>query len=171
MDQLWHIILFTERSKDASWRFERPAGVQDGPVVDEEDVAVLPRDGGALLLQDPAALGDHVGGQGRAVAEGHGLHGVVLVPGVLPPGVGGHHAVEPDLPAPALVPLHRRYRAHYRFHAVVRPFQLHAKLGSPVKNGWVKFSAKSIQHGPFQLVLHCYGSPLQKFSVWTEEMA
>jgi len=55
------IILFTERGKDAPRGLERPAGVQDGPVVDEEDVAVLPRDGGALLLQDPAALGDHVG--------------------------------------------------------------------------------------------------------------
>ena len=34
------IILFTERGKDAPRGLERPAGVQDGPVVDEEDVAV-----------------------------------------------------------------------------------------------------------------------------------
>jgi len=112
---------------------------------------VLPRDGDALLLQDPAASAITSAGKGEpAVAEGHGLHGVVLVPGVLPPGVGGHHAVEPDLPAPALIPLRRRYRAHYRFHAVVSPFQLHAKLGSPVKNGWVKFPAKSSSMVPQQ---------------------
>jgi hypothetical protein len=162
------IISFTERGKDAPRGLERPPGVQDGPVVDEEDVAVLPRDGGALLLQDPAALGDHVGGQGRAVAEGHGLHGVV--PGVLPPGVGGHHAVEPDLPAPALVPLHRRYRAHYGFDAVVGPFQLHAKLGSPVKNGWVKFPAKSSSSTEIQFQL-VQRKSTRKISVWTEEMA
>jgi hypothetical protein len=48
------------------------------------------------------------------------------------PCVGGDHAVEPDLPPPALVPLHRGDRAHDRLHAVVRPFQLHPEYGSPV---------------------------------------
>ena len=131
MAHLQNYTSFTERGKDAARWLERAAGVQDGPVVDEEDVAVPPGDGHALLLQYLAARVDDVGGQGRAVAEGHRLHGVV--PGVLPPRVGGDHAVEPDLLPPALVPLHRGDRAHDRLHAVVRPFQLHPELGSPVQ--------------------------------------
>lgn len=125
--------LFTKRSQNSARRVKRPARVENSHVINEQDIAFLPREGHRLLLQHLQALMHHLAGQRRAIAERHRLRRVV--PAVLPPSVRRHHAVEPHLPPPRLVHFDGGYRPHHRLHHPVlfrRPLQLHPQPRRPV---------------------------------------